>query len=216
MAARANILSRIRAAQGRSGAPTQHERDAVTAYLEAHPQGPRPRSDWEPVARFYERALTLTTTVDHAESRAGVPHAVARYLEQNKLPRNAVCWPEFLELDWHAAGINVEARATQGSDLVGITGAFCAIAETGTLMLLSGARSPGATSLLPETHIAIVRENRIVRGMEDAWHLLRMEHRTLPRAVNFISGPSRTADIEQTLVLGAHGPYRVHVVLIGA
>jgi L-lactate dehydrogenase complex protein LldG len=214
--ARANILARIRAAQGRSGASTQHERDAVTAYLEAHPQGPRPRSDWEPVARFCERALTLTTSVDHAESGAGVPHAVARYLEQNNLPRNAVCWPDFLELDWHAAGINVEARATQGSDLVGITGAFCAIAETGTLMLLSGARTPGATSLLPETHIAIVRASRVVRGMEDAWHLLRMEHGTLPRAVNFISGPSRTADIEQTLVLGAHGPYRVHVVLIGS
>jgi len=216
MAARANILSRIRAAQGRSGNSSQAESAAVSEYIAAHPQGPRPRSDWEPVARFCERALTLTMTVDHAESRARVPHAVARYLEQNKLPRNAVCWPEFLELDWHAVGINVEARATQGSDLVGITGAFCAIAETGTLMLLSGARSPGATSLLPETHIAIVRENRIVRGMEDAWHLLRMEHGALPRAVNFISGPSRTADIEQTLVLGAHGPYRVHVVLIGS
>jgi len=214
MAARDNILSRIRAAQGRSGAPTQNERDAVTAYLEAHPQGPRPRSDWEPVARFCERALTLTTTVDHAECRAEVPHAVARYLEQYNLPHNAVCWPEFLDLDWHAAGINVQARATQGSDLVGITGAFCAIAETGTLMLLSGARTPGATSLLPETHIAIVSESRIVVGMEDAWHLVRMEHGILPRAVNFISGPSRTADIEQTLVLGAHGPYRVHVVLI--
>ena len=216
MTARANILARIRAAQGRSGAPSQHERDIVAAYIKAHPQGPRPRSDWEPVARFCERALTLATTVDHAGSSADVPQAVAHYLEQYNLPRNAVCWPEFLDLEWHAAGINVEARATQGSDLVGITGAFCAIAETGTLMLLSGQRTPGATSLLPETHIAIVSESRIVRGMEDAWSLLRAEHGTLPRAVNFISGPSRTADIEQTLVLGAHGPYRVHVVLIAA
>jgi L-lactate dehydrogenase complex protein LldG len=100
--------------------------------------------------------------------------------------------------------------------MVGITGAFCAIAETGTLMLLSGPRMPGATSLLPETHVAIVRTGRIVRGMEDAWALLRSEHPAMPRAVNFISGPSRTADIEQTLVLGAHGPYRVHVVLVSA
>jgi L-lactate dehydrogenase complex protein LldG len=125
-----------------------------------------------------------------------------------------VCWPELAELEWQAAGINVEARAARGSDLVGITGAFCAIAETGTLMLLSGPRTPAETSLLPETHIAIVRTSRIVRGMEDAWSLLRTEHGALPRAVNFISGPSRTADIEQTLVLGAHGPYRVHIVLI--
>lgn len=214
MTARDNILARIRAAHGRSGAPSQHERTAVTEYIAAHPQGPRPRSDWEPVARFCERAATLATTVDHAGSSADVPQAVARYLEQYNLPRNAVCWPEFFDLKWHAACINVEARAAQGADLVGITGAFCAIAETGTLMLLSGPRTPGATSLLPETHIAIVSASRIVRGMEDAWSLLRAEHGTLPRAVNFISGPSRTADIEQTLVLGAHGPYRVHVVLI--
>jgi L-lactate dehydrogenase complex protein LldG len=212
--ARANILARIRAAQGRSGAPTQHERDAVTAYLEAHPQGPRPRSDWEPVAHFCERALTLATTIDHAGSSAEVPRAVARYLEQYHLPRNVVCWPELIELEWDAAGISAEARAARESDLIGVTGAYCAIAETGTLMLLSGARTPGATSLLPETHIAVVNTRRIVCGMEDAWNLLRIEHGTLPRAVNFISGPSRTADIEQTLVLGAHGPYRVHVVLI--
>ncbi len=147
---------------------------------------------------------------------AGVPCAVARYLEQNNLPKSAVCWPELFELEWQAAGINIESRPAQGSDLVGITGAFCAIAETGTLMTLSGPRTPATTSLLPETHIAVVRAGRIVRGMEDAWKLLRDEQGAdfMPRAVNFISGPSRTADIEQTLVLGAHGPYRVHIVLV--
>jgi L-lactate dehydrogenase complex protein LldG len=60
-----------------------------------------------------------------------------------------------------------------------------------------------------------VRAGRIVRGMEDAWKLLRDEVGRMPRAVNFVSGPSRTADIEQTIVLGAHGPYRVHIVLVG-
>ena len=146
-----------------------------------------------------------------------VPQAVARYLERNNLPKSAVCWPEFFELEWQAAGISVESRPAQGSDLVGITGAFCAIAETGTLMTLSGPRTPATTSLLPETHIAVVRTGRIVRGMEDAWMLLREEQGAnfMPRAVNFIAGPSRTADIEQTLVLGAHGPYRVHIVLVG-
>jgi len=215
MAARDNILSRIRAAQGRSSTPDAQERAAVVAHIEAHPSGPRPQSQWDPLARFQERALSLSTTLDGIGTIAEVPQAVARYLEQNKLPRAAVCWPEFLELEWQAAGITVEARAAQGPDMVGITGAFCAIAETGTLMLLSGPRTPGATSLLPETHIAVVRTGRIVRGMEDAWALLRGEHSMLPRAVNFVSGPSRTADIEQTMVLGAHGPYRVHIVLVG-
>jgi len=66
---------------------------------------------------------------------------------------------------------------------------------------------------LPETHIAVVRKSRIVRGMEEAWQLMRDELGAPPRAVNFISGPSRTADIEQTVTVGAHGPYRVHVIL---
>ena len=83
-------------------------------------------------------------------------------------------------------------------------------------MLLSGPDTPATVSLLPETHVAIVAASRIVPAMEDAWRLLRTEGGGLPRAVNFISGPSRTGDIEQTLVLGAHGPYRVHVVLVKA
>ena len=214
MSARENILARIRAAQGRSGAPDAGERARVAAHVSAHPPGPRPQTAADPVAGFSACAVKLSTTVDQVGGMAEVPNAVARYLEQNNLPKNAVCWPDLFELEWEAAGINVESRPAEGSDLVGITGAFCAIAETGTLMTLSGPRTPATTSLLPETHIAVVRTGRMVRGMEDAWALLRSEHGSLPRAVNFISGPSRTADIEQTLVLGAHGPYRVHIVLV--
>jgi L-lactate dehydrogenase complex protein LldG len=105
-------------------------------------------------------------------------------------------------------------RPATGSDLVGITECFCALAETGTLMLCSGPDTPAATSLLPETHVAIVPAERILVGMEEAWNLARAELGEIPRAVNFISGPSRTGDIEQTIVLGAHGPYRVHIVIV--
>ena len=217
MAARENILARIRAAQGRAAAPTPQERAAVVDYLNAHPQSPRPKSDWEPVARFRDRALSLASTLADVPSLAGVPRSIATYLASNVLPPAAVCWPEFSTLDWQDAGIAVEARAARESDLVGITGCFCAIAETGTLMLLSGEDTPPQMSLLPETHIAVVAASRIVRGMENAWALLRAERPiALPRAVSFISGPSRTADIEQTVTLGAHGPYRVHIILLGA
>ena len=214
MTARDNIFSRIRTAQGRSGTPSKQEREVVTAHIRAHPQSPRPQSDGEPVARFRDRALSLASTLADVPLLAGVPAAVATYLRSNALPLSAVCWPEFTGLDWRSAGVDVEARATQAEDMVGITGCFCAIAETGTLMLLSGPRTPAVTSLLPETHIAIVSAARIVRGMEDAWCLLRSELPAVPHGINFVSGPSRTADIEQTLVLGAHGPYRVHIVLI--
>ncbi len=214
MGARENILSRIRAAQGKGDAPSPGERETVAAYLEAHLQGPRPESQWDPVARFRERARKLATTLDEAPALAAVPRVIAKYLRASDLPLEAVCWREFADLDWHAAGIGVEARAATGGDMVGITGCCCAIAETGTLITLSGTDTPASVSLLPETHIAIVRAGRIVKGMEDAWALLRAECGALPRAVNFISGPSRTADIEQTVTLGAHGPYRVHVILV--
>jgi L-lactate dehydrogenase complex protein LldG len=119
-------------------------------------------------------------------------------------------------LEWAGAGLSLAAREARADDLVGVTGAFCAISETGTLMLLSGKDTPAAVSLLPETHIAIVDVHRIVPGMEEAWDLMKAERSSPPRAVNFVSGPSRTADIEQTIVIGAHGPYRVHVVLYGS
>jgi L-lactate dehydrogenase complex protein LldG len=214
VAARESILERIRARQGRSGTPSAAEREAVRSHIAAHPQHPRPRADWEPVPRFREQALKLASTVEEVENLAAAPAAIAGYLEREQLPRQAVCWAEFAGLDWLAAGIEIAVREARGTDLVGITGAFCAIAETGTLVTVSGRDTPAAVSLLPETHVAIVSASRIVSGMEEAWQLMRAELRQSPRAVNFISGPSRSADIEQTVALGAHGPYRVHIVLV--
>jgi L-lactate dehydrogenase complex protein LldG len=214
MSARDNILARIRARQGKPATPEASERDAVAAHIKAHPRSARPALDWDPVARFKEQALRLASTVEDVTSLDGVPAAAARYLRQQELPLVATCWPEFADLPWQGAGMDIETRAARDTDLVGITGAFCAIAETGTLMTVSGPRTPAAASLLPETHIAILPVSRIVRGMEEAWQLLREEIDQPPRAVNFISGPSRTADIEQTVTLGAHGPYRVHIIVL--
>jgi len=214
MSAREIILARIRARQGKPEAVSLSEREAVRGHIAAHPQSPRPRMDWEPVARFRECALGLSSTVDEVGTLAEAPAAAARYLKANLLPLTAVCWAEFAALDWHSAGIEVAVREARETDLVGITGAFCAIAETGTLMTLSGDDTPATVSLLPETHIAVIGKSRIVRGMEEAWQLVRDEIRQPPRAVGFISGPSRTADIEQTVTLGAHGPYRVHLILV--
>lgn len=214
MTSRESILARIRARQGKTPVPTDAEREAVQTHVRAHPVHARPRMEWNPLVRFRERALGLASTVEEVESMEDVPAAIARYLRANSLPVAAVCWSELAALDWHAAGIPIEAREARDTDLVGITGAFCAIAETGTLMTLSGRETPAAVSLLPETHIAVVKKSRIVRGMEEAWQLMRTETGALPRAVNFISGPSRTADIEQTVTLGAHGPYRVHIIVV--
>lgn len=215
MTSRERILARIRERQGKPPTVAGDEVEAVRSHLAAHPRNPAPRGDWDVHARFRERALSLASTIDEASTVEDVPALVARYLRARSLPLRAVCWREFLELDWTGSGLSIDARAAQGGDLVGITGAFCAISETGTLMTLTGADTPPTVSLLPETHIAVLRRDRVVRSMEDAWVLLRSERADLPRAVSFISGPSRTADIEQTVTLGAHGPYRVHIVLVG-
>lgn len=215
MSARENILRRIREANGRGGESGDKARAAVRERLDAHARGPLPKMEWDPAARFRERCVAMMSTVDDVASMADVPRAVAAYVAQKNLPvRGGACWPEFAGLDWRSAGLSIEGRPSTGTDMLGITGVFCAIAENGTLMLLSGADTHATTSLLPESHVAIVPASRIVRGMEDGWDLLRREHGNLPRQVNFVSGPSRTADIEMTLVLGAHGPFRVHVIIV--
>jgi L-lactate dehydrogenase complex protein LldG len=212
--ARKAILSRIRHAQNRPAEPTQAERDAVQEYIGGHSQGPRPAIGEDMLMHFRQQALRMSDTVDEVETLAEVPAAVAHYLDNVGIAKNAIAWETLNDLAWAEAGIQVDFRPPRNEDLVGITGAFCAVAETGTLMLLSGPQTWSSVSLLPETHIAVVAASRIVGAMEDAFALARTEHGDLPRAINFISGPSRTGDIEQTIVLGAHGPYRVHVIVV--
>lgn len=215
MSSREKILSRIRKAQGRGvSRPSQAELETVETYLRAHPRGPLPDVDSDLVARFRARAEAMLCTTDEIGDAAGIPAAVARYLKTSNLPLAGCVWPQLAALDWIGAGLALEPRGANAEDAVGVTGVFAAIAETGTLMLASGPGTPATASLLPETHVAIVPAGRIVAHMEQGWDLARAEFGRLPRAVNFISGPSRTADIDQQIVLGAHGPYRVHIVLV--
>jgi L-lactate dehydrogenase complex protein LldG len=212
--ARRNILARIRAAQGREPEPSAPEREAAADYLARHPQGPRPEMPADLITRFIEEARKMATTVDTVEALSEVPAAAHRYLTEHALPLQAIAWQTLRDLQWAEAGLTVEFRKPEDSDVVGLTGCFCATAETGTLVLLSGPETYASAALLPETHIAIVPASRIVSGHEEAFELIRSERGELPRAVNFVSGPSRTGDIEQTIVLGAHGPYRVHVIVV--
>ena len=214
--ARHDILARIRAAQGRgaSSCPSQAEIAAVETYTDRHPRGPLPPVEDDVVGRFRARAESMQSTTELVDRMADVPAAAARYLAAGKLPRAGCVWPALAALGWAGSGLALEARGAEDRDLVGVTGAFAALAETGTLMVVATPDTPAATSLLPETHIAVVPVARIVKHMEDAWQLMRDELGQPPRLVNFISGPSRTGDIDQTIVLGAHGPYRVHMILV--
>jgi L-lactate utilization protein LutC len=211
MNSRDRILDRIRDAQTRARPGIQTE--SIASHLASHPRGPLPPPLDDLLACFKDRAIKLSSDVLETNDKMEVPALLARYLNERKLPMRGVCWPSLSDLPWGAAGLEMQSRPAKNQDLVGVTGAFCAIAETGTLMLLSGAETPATTSLLPETHVAVLDPKRIVASMEDAWDLMRKNYKQPPRAVNFISGPSRTADIEQTVTLGAHGPYRVLIIL---
>ena len=216
--ARHDILSRIREAslQGR-------ERDA-TARLGRHRRNLQPEcalsSDAELIDVFVRKAEAVQASVARVPGLEDVPSEVSRYLRQRNLPaRVAVAPHDDLEsMNWTAMAITAEPRKPLDSDHCGVNRAFCAVAETGTLIMTSGPDSPSTMNFLPETHVAVLKESDIVSAAEDVWDRLRASGRasagSLPRTVNMITGVSRTGDIEQTIQTGVHGPRHLHIVLV--
>src|SRR5215471_1004844 len=165
---------------------------------------------------FVEMAEEVQATVAPVNSPATVPEAVARYLAAENLPTELVLAPDpcLDEIPWGDRPLlQIRRGRAEAGDTVSLTRCFAAIAETGTLMLVSGAETPTTLNFLPDTHIVVVRGEQIVATYEDSWDRLRVRG-GLPRAVNFITGPSRTGDIEQHIELGAHGPRRLHIVIV--
>jgi L-lactate dehydrogenase complex protein LldG len=161
----------------------------------------------------------VQSTVTMVSSLAAVPEAVAHYLAAENLPAELVMAPDpsLVEIPWNVWPLlQIRRGRAEAEDRVGLTPCHAAIAETGTLMLISGAQTPTTLNFLPETHIVVVRGDQVVATYEDGWDRLRTLEavEALPRAINFITGPSRTADIEQQIELGAHGPMRLHIVLV--
>jgi len=146
-----------------------------------------------------------------------VPGAVADYLAMQNLPTSLVMapHPELRAIPWPARPLlEIREGRAEASDMVSVQHAFAAIAETGTLMLPSAPERPTTLNLLADTEIVVLRASRLVGAYEEAWDMLRGELGEMPRNVMLVTGPSRSADIEQTLELGAHGPRRLHVVLV--
>ena len=171
------------------------------------------------LALFEEMAREVSATVERLPNMAAVPGTIARYLKEQNLPPIVKLATDSLlqEPDWSTEPLlETKTGRAEPGDEVSVTAAFAGIAETGTLMLLSGPGGPTALNFLPDNNIVIIRADRMEGAYEDAWDRLREAHgrETIPRTVNFITGPSRTADIEQTIQLGAHGPRRLHILLV--
>ncbi len=223
MSARDAILNRIRASLGtpandeaRRAAVAERLRDAAPGLIPARGQLPPP----ERAELFCVMAERLLASVERLETADDVPRAVAAYLRANNLPAALRMGddPRLAAMPWSGQGaLDVKRGASDGDDLAGISHALAGIAETGTVALVSGRDNPTTVNFLPEHHIVVVDAATIEGDLESVLARIRMEFGKgqMPRTVNLVSGPSRSGDIEQTLVLGAHGPRALHLLVVG-
>ncbi len=169
---------------------------------------------------FCAMAEKVSATVRRAERIEDVPILVAAHLRWHNLPLQIRLGadPILADLPWQKEPhLERLAGPSDGSDAASLSRAFAGVAESGTLVLLSGEDNPTTLNFLPDTHIVLVRADDIAGDYEAVWRRIR-ELRlpgALPRTVNFVTGPSRSADIEQTLILGAHGPRALHILVVG-
>jgi L-lactate dehydrogenase complex protein LldG len=221
--ARAEVMDRVRAALGVAGLD-RARLAAVTRRLERHPRNTVPSraalGGEERVALFTDMLTQQDADVRRVATPQEAVGAIASYLGTCNLPPRLRMGadPVLAELPWREAwDIEREFGPAQPGDQASLSRAAVAAAETGTLFLVSGADNPTTLNFLPEAHTVLIAASDIVGSYEEAFDRLRAIHGEgyLPRTVNLISGPSRTADIEQTIVRGAHGPSRLHVLILG-
>jgi L-lactate dehydrogenase complex protein LldG len=212
--AREDILASLRQTLGR-GEDTTTTTSKVQQQLQQHVRGPQPGWSEDDVNRFLSKLESVAGTLSRVTGKTEVVTAIHAYLQQHALPLQLVSAKSAVldELDWPAE-FTVEQRRATGTDITVLTEAFAGVAETGSLVLLSGMDSPTSLNFLPDNYVCVLRRDHIVRHIEDVWDRIRQQTGRMPRAVNFITGPSRTADVEQTIQLGAHGPRRLHVILL--
>jgi L-lactate dehydrogenase complex protein LldG len=222
MSARDIVLGKIRRSLGVSA--TEPRRNAtVDDRLRKAPKGVIPARGALPpagqIALFMKMAAAVSATVEQVADETAIPAAVAAYLRDRNLPAALRMGDDPLlnGLGWNRTPIEVRHGPSDGTDAVGLSHALAGVAESGTLVLTSGRENPTTINFLPETHVVVLRAADIAGDYETVWARLRASHGKgyLPRTVNFVTGPSRSADIEQTLLLGAHGPRRLHILVVG-
>ncbi len=223
MTSRDAILSKIRAGLG-AKANDAERRQIVSERLAARgrhliPARVKDKTPDQLLALFRGFLERESATVLEIESRQQIPSAIADYLRSNNLPARIRVGGDAMltQLPWGSEPhLEMLLGRAQPSDGVGLSRAAAAVAETGTLVMASGPDNPVTLNFVPETHIVVVEQTNLVPAYEDAWDLIRARFgpNAMPRTVNFISGPSRTADVGGKLVMGAHGPRRLCVIVV--
>jgi L-lactate dehydrogenase complex protein LldG len=222
MNSRQAVLANIRRALGVAGneAPRRFE---VEGRLQKAPAGVVPQRGQGDlaarVATFKAEAERAQASVAEVATLAEVPGEVARFLRDNNCPATLRMGEDarLAEMKWSETPLEIAHGPSDGHDLNALSFAFAGVAESGTLALVSGGDNPTTLNFLPENHVAVVKRDDIVADYEAVFVKLRAVYGKggAPRTLNLITGPSRSADIEQTLLLGAHGPRRLHIVIAG-
>jgi len=222
MSARDTVLGKIRASMG-SPASNDDRRKTVTDRLAAAPRGIIPGRAQLPKAEqielFCSMAEQFGSTLARVSDYGEVAAEVSGYLRARNLPAAIRMGADerLKNAGWETEK-NLEVRhgASDGGDLAGVSHATAGIAETGTVAMLSGQDNPTTINFLPEHHIVVIKAADIRGDMESVWSMVREKQGKgeMPRALNLITGPSRSGDIEQTILLGAHGPRALHVIVV--
>jgi L-lactate dehydrogenase complex protein LldG len=223
MTSRDTIFASIRASLGVNGHEAPRKK-VVADRLSGHPAGVVPARGQLPpqerLALFIRMLEGAAGTVQAVASADEVPVAVGAFLRRHNLPLavrrggderlSAIPWSS-------EAALEVSVGPSDGKQLASVSHAFAGVAETGTLVMTAGAENPTTLNFLPDNHVVVLDARDIGGDFETAIARLRERYGegALPRVVNMITGPSRSADIEQTLILGAHGPRRLHVIVVG-
>jgi len=163
-------------------------------------------------ARFIAKAEDAFVRIHFAAREEDVPQCVADLLRSNEENTSLHIPPSspLAALDWVKTGVTVSFEPPSG-DSTALSTADHAIAETGTLVFFSGPEKPASWHFRPGREIVLLRRDRIAAQLETVLAGLG----AMPATVNLVTGPSRTADIEQTIEHGAHGPRALDVILIG-
>ena len=222
MTARDDVFANIRRSLGVSGAEAPR-RQIVEERLERAPKGVVPaRGQLDGPGRkalFKAQAEGVQATVREVARPSDVPGEVAHYLRDSNLPATIRRGddPRLAAMPWETTTLDVSEGASQGGDLSSVSHAFGGVAETGTLVLTSGPANPTTLNFLPDNHIVVVGAQDIVGDYERIWQRLRASYGKglMPRTVNLVTGPSRSGDIAHTLLLGAHGPRNLHIIIVG-
>jgi L-lactate dehydrogenase complex protein LldG len=208
------VLTRIRQALHRQ-ALSPDEQNSLATSMKQHSRGIIPQLTIPSLMEsFITAATTAAAVVTQVATINEIPSALLHLHQQHHLQHPISVASQLKTLiPWQTQSeLIIQFDANPAADAIAVTGCLCGVAETGTLVLVSSPKSPTLLNFLPQIHVVLLPTEKIVAVYEDAWDLVRQMD-AMPRTVNFITGPSRTGDIEQKILLGVHGPKALYIIL---